>query len=120
MEEILQMSRPLGVTVLAILQLLGALAMFSVGALALLAALVTSILWLIILAVIPLVIGIIGFILFYGLWNLKSWAWIWTVVVNLLTVIFSLTNISANIISIAISLLIVIYMFSPGIKDHFR
>jgi hypothetical protein len=113
-------NRPLGVTVLALLQLLGALALFIVGALAMIVVLLAPSLVLLLLAAIPLTLGIIGFILFKGLWNLKSWAWIWTIVVNLLTIITSLNNISANIISIAISLIIVIYMFSPGIKSHFR
>ncbi len=113
-------NRPLGVTVLSLLQLLGALALFSIGALAMIVVLLAPTLYLLLLAAIPLTLGIIGFILFYGLWKLKSWAWIWTIVVNLLTIITSLTDISANIISIAISLIIVIYLFSPGIKSHFR
>ena len=112
-------NRPLGVTILAILQLLGALALFSIGALAVLAGILLAP-WFLLIAAIPLILGIVGFILFYGLWNLKSWAWIWTIVVNILTIVTSLTNISGQILSIAISLIIVIYMFSPGTKEHFR
>ncbi len=113
------MSRPLGVTVLAILQLLGALVLVVVGGLAVMAGLLLAP-WLLFLAAIPLIMGIIGFILFYGLWNLKSWAWIWTIVVNLITIITSILDPWTNIIQLAISLIIVVYMFSPGIKSHFR
>jgi len=111
--------RPLGVTILAILQLLGALALLVVGGLAVMAALLLAPL-LILFAAIPLILGIIGVILFWGLWGLKSWAWIWTIVANLLTIITSIFDPWNNIISIAISLIIVIYLFSPGIKSHFR
>lgn len=111
--------RPLGVTILALLQLLGALALLAVSALALSLILLLPLLAML-LALIPLIIGIVGLILFYGLWNLKSWAWIWTILINLLTIITSLGDITGNIISIAISVLIIVYMFSPGIKSHFR
>lgn len=111
--------RPLGVTILAILQLLGALALLAVTGLALTLILVLPLLAML-LALIPLILGIVGLILFYGLWNLKSWAWIWTILINLLTIITSLGDIMGNIVSIAISLLIVIYMFSPGVKEHFK
>ncbi|TFH04446.1 MAG: hypothetical protein E4H14_14705 [Candidatus Thorarchaeota archaeon] len=113
------MSRPLGVTILAILQLLGALSLLVLGGLAVLTALLLAPI-LILLAAIPLIIGIIGFILFWGLWNLKSWAWIWTIVVNLITIITSIFDPWNNMINLIISLLIVVYMFSPGVKSHFR
>jgi len=111
--------RPLGVTVLAILQLLGAIVLIGVGSLAVLAAILLDPLFLL-LAAIPLIIGIIDLILFWGLWTLKSWAWIWTIVVNLLTIITSIFDPVGNIIQLAISLIIVVYLFSPGIKSHFR
>jgi hypothetical protein len=115
------MSRPTGVTILAILQLLGALVLLFVGVLALMAFMVVPIFSIFaILALFPLIFGIIGLILFYGLWNLKSWAWIWTIVVNLLTIITSILDPIGNIIQLAISLIIVVYLFSPGIKSQFR
>jgi hypothetical protein len=113
------MSRPTGVTVLAILQLLGALVLIFVGGLAVMAALLLAPL-LILFAAFPLIFGIIGLILFYGLWNMKSWAWIWTIVVNLLTIITSIFDPFNNLIQLIISLIIVVYLFSPGIKSQFR
>jgi hypothetical protein len=114
-------NRPLGVTILAILQLLGALSWLFLGFLVLAVALLLPPLAMLI-ALIPLFIGIIGFILFLGLWGLKSWAWIWTIVANILSiiVIVAQNTVMVNIIQLAISLIIVIYLFSPGIKSHFR
>ena len=114
-------NRPLGVTILAILQLLGALAWLFLGGLAVLGAAIIDPI-LLIIAAIPLIIGIILFILFLGLWGLKSWAWIWAIVANLLSiiVIIAQNTVMSNYIQLAISLIIVIYLFSPGIKDHFR
>ena len=105
-------SRPLGVTILAIIQLLGALFYLVSGVL--------------ILLVFPLIgialtaVGVIGMILFYGLWKLKTWAWFWTMIVNILGIIFSLSNVWANIISIVLSAIIVVYLLMPGIKEHFK
>jgi hypothetical protein len=115
------MSRPTGVTILAILQLLGALVLLVVGALALMAFMLIPVFsFFAILALVPLFFGIIGLILFYGLWNMKSWAWLWTIIVNLLTIITSIFDPIGNIIQLAISLIIVIYLFTPDIKSQFR
>jgi len=50
--------RPLGVTVLALLQLLGAFALFSVGALAMILVLLVPSIFTLLLAAIPLTLGI--------------------------------------------------------------
>ena len=113
------MSRPTGVTILAILQLLGAIVLIAVGSLAVMAALLLAPLFLL-LGAFPLIFGIIGIILFYGLWNMKSWAWLWTIIVNLLTIITSLFDVWNSLIQIIISLIIVIYLFTPDIKSQFR
>ncbi|MHA1949233.1 MAG: hypothetical protein ACXAAO_04465 [Candidatus Thorarchaeota archaeon] len=113
--------KPTGVVILAILQLLGALAALAIGALALMAFLIIPIFSLFaIFALIPFFIGIIGLILFYGLWTLKSWAWLWTLVVNIIQILVSIMDPINNIITIAISLIIVIYLFMPATKAHFR
>ena len=78
--------------------------------------------WLIgaVFGIVFVIVGVIGLILFYGLWNLKSWAWFWTMVANILGIISSIGNFWANIISIVLSVVIVVYLLMPGIKDHFR
>ncbi len=113
--------KPTGVVILAILQLLGALALLAVGVLAFMAFMLVPIFsFFAILALIPLIFGLIGLLLFYGLWTLKSWAWLWTLIVNILTIITSIFDPIGNIIQLAISLIIVIYLFMPATKAHFR
>ncbi|MGY5876167.1 MAG: hypothetical protein RTU30_10500 [Candidatus Thorarchaeota archaeon] len=114
------MARPLGVTILAILQLLGAIVLLAVGVLAFIAgALLLPIIGML-LALFPLIFGIIGLILFYGLWNLKSWAWMWTIIVNILQIIVSAMDYSNNLVQLIISVVIVVYLFAPNIKPLFR
>jgi len=113
--------KPTGVVILAILQLLGALAAMALGALALMAFLLVPIFSIFaILALIPFFIGIIGLILFYGLWTLKSWAWLWALIVNILQILVTIMDPINNIITLAISLIIVIYLLMPATKAHFR
>jgi hypothetical protein len=115
-------SKPTGILILAILQLLQALVALALGALALMVALALPILGLI-LAIVPLILGLIGLILFYGLWTLKGWAWLWTLIINILGIIFGifgdLTSMS-NLISLGISVIIVIYLFMPNVKAAFK
>ncbi|MFX1482372.1 MAG: hypothetical protein ACFFCP_04200 [Promethearchaeota archaeon] len=111
--------KPTGVVILAILQLISAL-MVIYGAVVVL--MVTAIFGALI-SVILLIIGIIGLILFYGLWTLKSWAWIWTLLANLLTLVLGLLGDLGSItnwISIAISAIIVIYMLMPSTRAYFK
>jgi hypothetical protein len=116
--------KPTGVVVLAILQLLGALSALAVGVLALMVFMISPIFSIFaILALLPLIIGIIGLILFYGLWTMKGWAWLWTLIINLLGLLLGLFgNLldPMNLLSIALSAIIVIYLLMPATKAHFR
>jgi hypothetical protein len=110
--------RPLGITILAILQLLGALFYIFVGGLALMAALLLLPL-LIIFAAIPFILGIIGLILFYGLWTVKGWAWIWTLIINILEIIFALYP-TVSLMNLVIPVIIVIYLLVPSTRAAFK
>lgn len=111
----------MGIIILAVLQLLSALFYLATGALLLLPLLVTPLAilgaWF---ALIFLIVGIVGLILFYGLWTLKSWAWLWTLIINILGILGGLGNIMGNIIGLAISIIIVIYLLMPDIRSKFR
>ncbi|MHA1637779.1 MAG: hypothetical protein ACTSUB_07165 [Candidatus Thorarchaeota archaeon] len=113
------MGRPLGVTILAILQLLGALAYLLIGIPVLLLAILVGPI-AIILALPFVILGIIGFLLFRGLWGLKSWAWMWTMIVNIIGILLFFANISGDYLGVLISVIIVVYLFAPGVKDQFR
>lgn len=115
--------KPTGVLILAILQLISALSWLALGALAFVAGAMLLPLFGMLLAFFPLIIGIIGLILFYGLWSLKGWAWFWTLIINLIGVVLGLLGNLAdlmNLLSLAISVIIVIYLFMPGTRAHFR
>jgi hypothetical protein len=115
--------KPSGVVLLAILQLLQALAALAVGVLALIAGALLLPIFGLILAFFPLLLGIIGLILFYGLWNLKSWAWLWALIINILGILLGLFGNLAditNLIQLALSVIIVIYLLMPATKAHFK
>lgn len=110
--------RPIGITILAILQLLSALLLLFTGALAVMAALLLSPI-LLLFAAVPLIIGIIGLILFYGLWNLKGWAWIWTLIANILSIIFAVYP-TIQLMSLVIPVIIVVYLLVPSTRAAFK
>ena len=108
--------RPLGVTLIAILQFLQSIALLGAGALLLFGGLVLP--FLAAIGIGLAVIGLIGFYVGLGLLNLRSWAWTWAVVLNILGLIISLAN--PGWVSVLLSLVIVIYLFQPDIKNRFK
>jgi hypothetical protein len=115
-------SKPMGIVILAVLQLLSALAYLAFGFLLLMAILPMGI-FAIIFAIAPLIfliVGIIGLILFYGLWNTKSWAWLWTLIINILGILGGIMDPIGNIVTLAISIIIVIYLFMPTTRAAFK
>ncbi len=121
-EERHMSGKPTGIVILAILQLLSALAYLALGAFALMLVIPLGIfaIFAAFASLIFLIVGIIGLILFYGLWNLKSWAWLWTLIINILGILGGIMDPIANIISLAISIIIVIYLFMPNVRSQFR
>ncbi len=107
--------RPLGVAILAILQMLGGLLMILAGSAII--ALFPNIFTLIIGGAI-LILGLIGFIVGWGLWGLKSWAWMWAMIVNILSIILNI--IQQNWFGLVIPVIIVLYLNQPNIKSRFR
>ncbi|MHA3962414.1 MAG: hypothetical protein AM325_002635 [Candidatus Thorarchaeota archaeon SMTZ1-45] len=115
--------KPTGVLILAILQLIGAISWLALGAFLLMAGAMLLPIFGMLMAFFPLIIGIIGLILFYGLWTLKGWAWLWALIFNLLGAVIgllgNLTDIM-NLISLAISVIIVIYLLIPSTRAAFK
>ena len=115
--------KPTGVLILAILQLISAISWLAVGALAFMAGALLLPIFGMLLAFFPLIIGIIGLILFWGLWTTKGWTWFWTLIINILGVLSGLLgNLTdlMNLLSLALSVIIVIYLLLPGTRAHFR
>ncbi|HEY0755244.1 MAG TPA: DUF2127 domain-containing protein [Ktedonobacteraceae bacterium] len=114
----IQRTRPLGITIIAIIAaVFGILGI--IGGLLLLQAST-------ILGVITVVFGLLEFVIAWGLWNLRTWAFWATVIVEtlaLLNGIFTFTQGRATnaIIGIVIPLVILIYMFADrNVRAAFR
>ncbi|MFX1265871.1 MAG: hypothetical protein ACFFH0_10865 [Promethearchaeota archaeon] len=120
--------KPTGILILAILQLLGALLYLAAGGLLIMAAMALG--PFAVLAAFPalilFIVGLIGLILFYGLWTTKGWAWLWTLIINLLGILGGLLRVGellTDFIALGgfiVSIIIVIYLFMPATRAHFR
>lgn len=125
--------RPLGVTILTVLQILQ-------GILILVGGLALSIAGLIIPEIFPHVrffavrsgllgvglvaLAVIDFILAYGLWKGKGWAWIATLIFAVLGVAFSVISLFmrprvGELVSLMLDLVILYYLMQPRIQAYF-
>lgn len=119
--------RPIGVTIIAILQLIGAIAFLALGALSVMNGMAIPLLGIILVAIGAFMViwGIIGLILFWGLFAMKGWAWLITLLFNiigLVTGIFGFYNSGftdfTQLVNVIIPLIIVIYLFF--VRDAFK
>ncbi len=112
--------RPLGVTILAVLEIIvGALGLFGAVSLIMVGAMIP---WLgafaMILGVVVLFLALIDLIVGWGLWSLKSWAWMVALIVNIINLI--LNAVQFNWLGAIINLIIIIYLQQGDIKSRFR
>lgn len=108
-------NRPLGVTILAILQLLGGI----LGILAGLAiVMVFPVLLTLIIGAVLLIVGLLGLIVGWGLYTMKSWAWMLAMILNIISIILGIINF--DLISLIIPVIIVLYLNQADIKSRFR
>jgi len=128
-------ARPLGVTVLAILEFIfGSLALLLGLAFIAFAPFITSLLPSSQLPItLELLAGILGaailaggavaLLIGWGLWMGKGWAWWLTVVIYTLNLLSSLVALSrgdaTGMIPLLISALILYYFFKPSVKEYF-
>jgi hypothetical protein len=110
--------RPLGVTILALLQFLQALTVLGVGVLILIGGSIILPILGTIAGGVVILIGLFSFYIGLGLWNLQSWAWTWAMIVNILGLIIGIFNL--DVWSILISIIVVIYLNEPNTKSVFR
>lgn len=130
------MQRPSGITILAVLALIGgllslfaALAFFGLGALTS-AALGTVGGFVfggvaIVLGIITLISAALSLAFAYGAWNLKPWGWLMGVASQGLSVLITLINIVrgadflGQLLSLVIAGAILYYLFTPEVKRAF-
>ncbi|MFW9788241.1 MAG: hypothetical protein ACFFE2_16615 [Candidatus Thorarchaeota archaeon] len=113
--------RPLGVTILAILNIIGGL--FSLlGAVGLMAlgAMAGPFLgpFAFVVGAILALLGLLNLIVGWGLWALKSWAWMLALIINIINLI--LNALTAAWLAAIINLIVVIYLQQGDIKSRFR
>jgi uncharacterized membrane protein HdeD (DUF308 family) len=108
-----QKHRPLGVTVIAILTIIGGI-IFLVSGLVLL---------IIGIGIILLALGIAYLVMAYGLWKGKGWAWTITLILSAIGIIVAIVSIATGnvgaIISIIINGVIIYYLYKPNVKAFF-
>ena len=122
-------SRPLGVTVLALLEMIFGVLLVLVGALvfggasylsAYTGTLLASVFAFI--GVIALIVGVFAILIGYGLWTGKGWAWTLAFVFTIIGLafgLFSLLSDLTNILGVAIDALIIWYLWKPHVKAYF-
>ncbi len=116
----MQKNRPLGVTIIAILSVLGGIGSLLSG--------------LTVLAIIPIlgiifggilvIIGLAYFAVAYGLWKGLSWAWVLTLIVSVIGIIVGLGSIVVgnvgSLFHVIVNAIIIYYLYRPNVKAYFK
>ena len=133
------MARPLGVTILGVLAIIGGILslcggiglVFGGTALtgALAAAGQTSAVSagaVAVSGIIAIVVGVLYLVLGVGLFQLKGWAWmlgvalsIASIVLGVLEIALKYSTVSAQLIGMVFSVIILVYLFTPGVRAAF-
>ena len=105
--------RPLGVRLISILTVIGRIAFLGIG----------TILIVIGIGLGFIILGIAYFVMAYGLWNGRRWAWTITLIISGIGVIVGIASIIignfGSIISIIINSAIIYYLYRPDVKTFF-
>jgi uncharacterized membrane protein (DUF2068 family) len=108
-----QKQRPLGVTIIAILMIISGIALLSTGAVLLVVG----------IGVVPIALGIASFVMAYGLWKGKRWAWTITLILSVIGIIVGIASIATGnvgaIIHIIINAVVIYYLYRPNVKAYF-
>jgi uncharacterized membrane protein HdeD (DUF308 family) len=108
-----QKHRPLGVTIIAILTLIGGLIFLASG----IPLLIIGI------GIILVALGIAYLVMAYGLWNGKGWAWTITLILSVIGIIVAIVSIAAGnvaaIINVIIHGVVIYYLYRPNVKAFF-
>ena len=114
----MQRERPFGVTIIAILAILGGIGSILLGFIVLIIPILG-----IILGGIFVIIGLSYFVMAYGLWNGLRWAWTLTVLISALGIVVGLASIiigtGGSILYIIVNAIIIYYLFKPDVKAYF-
>ena len=127
MQNVSTAKRPLGITIISILMFIQAIFEIVVGFFSFFGSVIHDPLSIFLVAWIPLIMGILLFILAWGLWTLKPWAYWVTLILEIVNIVlhflgYSQTHSIFAIISGGIiSIIIVIYLLVDGnVRRAFR
>jgi len=108
-----QKHRPLGVTIIAVLNVIVGIVAISAG----IPALIVGI------CIVLIIIGIANLVMAYGLWKGKRWAWTITLILSGIGIISSAVSIASGnpgaIIGIILYAIIIYYLYRPNVKAFF-
>ena len=97
--------RPLGVTIICIIQFFGAIILIASG---IFVIIVGPLLFFDVLGTLIVVLGILAFFVTFGLWQLKSWALWLTVILNIISIVLNVFT--GAFFGIIIPIIVVIYL----------
>jgi hypothetical protein len=81
------------------------------------------------LGVLFLILAVVGFLLSYGFFKGRPWAWTLGIILGVLSIISSvinlvlywdISNLTSSVISILIAVLLIVYITRPSVKRYFR
>jgi len=112
--------RPMGITIIALLAILGGIAFLGSG----LATLIFIPLMGIFIGSGLFILGLAYFLMAYGLWNAKNWAWTLTLVLSGIGIIVGIGSIIVgnlgSIFHIIINAIVIYYLYRPNVKAFFN
>ena len=65
------------------------------------------------------ILGLVGFLLAWGLWTGKSWAWIVAIIFAIIGIISNLVTLPAGVVGLILNGLIIYYLTRPAVKGFF-
>jgi hypothetical protein len=112
--------RPMGVTIIALLAILGGIAFLVSG----LGTLILIPLMGIFIGSGLFILGLAYFLMAYGLWNGKNWAWTLTLILSGIGIIVGIGSIIVgnlgSLFHIIINAIVIYYLYRPNVKAFFN
>ena len=120
-----QKHRPLGVTIIAILTIIGGIGFLASGIAAVVATPFLSDMGGLSAGIgaVLIALGIAYFVMAYGLWKGKGWAWTITLVLSFIGIAFGIASIVTGnigaVFHLIINIIVVYYLYRPNVKMFF-
>ena len=115
----MQRNRPLGITIIAILAVLGGIGSLLSGFTVLVLLPILGL----VLGGILIIIGLAYFAVAYGLWKGLSWAWSITLIISIIGIIVGLGSIIVGnvgaIFRVIVNIIVIYYLYRPNVRAYF-